>query len=1574
MAGEPYRQQNEPRMSESGVNEPVNHEDPIEEKGIEINKFTIDKLTEENARYWFYAMESQLKVQFSWQAIEYRQKVGNSEYQLLRNKNSKWLRVDMKADMIIQYGLTPTVILEIKGFENAGSKWDYLKKTYLESSNTSRAVQLMRMSNWHQGPSISAKEAFRELDQLSRELIDMYGGKQLDIDDLFVICFLRGLRDEYATFRETIMSSDSNIDKGQVLRRILDFDQLKKPADKAARARQSDGSDKRPKCYNCQGRGHMSRNCPSKRDGNESANDDRRSVRGSSKRDGRDRRYGRSNKQKGRAAEDERESTENSEDDRVEFGALVKEGSDAMVEYAGFVREEAYQANDDPTKWCFDSGATSMSTGNREIFEQMIPCRGTLTIASGSSMPIRGRGTVKFDLSNGKRARLGGVIYVPGLAENLLSLEALHLAGLESRGSKEGYEILRDGEVVAKGKRTGRTTYLHSVKHANALLVDARKSKQHARLALSADEQISRKQELIHSRLGHPGRRRFNYCVESMDMSNLKLDKRDRLLHDNCEICIRAKQVKKQNHSPVPRAKQPLQRVYMDFWGPNRESSGMEKYYLSLIDDCTRYSWLFVTPDRKSDNVILTLDVWLRVVERQTGQVLLVIRTDNASEFRALEPWCSDRGIELEFIEPDTPAQNGVAERFNKFILEVTRALLIDSGVSKYQWKYAVSTANYIRNRTTVVSEDGAEKTPHEMWYGHPPDLTHMRKWGCRVLYYSKPEGKLESRVMEATFMLYGKSDRQYYVLSRGSENLQLVTNPEFRERENGYLGELRSTPLPLMPMTVRPMGKEKPTPTSNPEQAAPRPIIIDNERPSGMMDKPANPLSENMDMNKPSNAESQGESTPRQGTAQQEEMPEAAPMVGVEKPFSGSPIERQAHAEVPNQDIRDVGGQNERVEEEVEQGQEEQSHMEPEARNRSSGETLPVNDQSNHPKETDLTEPTPDPPVQRGEERIERRSARIRQPTERMVESMKQQPHGRKRKTEGEDTRDSPAQRIRANLARLAVATELLIEDREYEITEEARAAREKAGIRIPRSYNEAVNDPIFGSKWKEAIHKELTALISFETWNVIPRREAEGTVSSTRWVFDVKCDADGRISRFKARLVARGNEQSEDDFDGTYAPVFRLDSLRILIAIAVRSGLIAHVLDAKNAFVGSDLDKPNCMEIPEGLQDFDPEAKVNGSMILELRKSLYGLRQSAYLWHQKISRFLMSLGFRPITADPSVFINGRGVIIALYVDDIIIFGKEGSSEIEAIKEKLKRFHPMTDSGLVTKLLGIRFNWGRKRESVRLDQESYARQVLDEFGMANCKPASSPISPSMQLADADGSQQLGQSDHKLFRRLIGRLMFLVIATRPDIAFAVNQLSQYLAEPRKVHLHAAKHVLRYIKSTIGYGLMFSAKGSKGKGNDLVGYADSAYANSARSRSTTGHVFMIDGTPITWASRKQSVTAQSSTEAEYMAVSEATKQVIWIRHFLYSIGKGSVYHGAPTTICEDNQGAIKIADNPINHPKTKHIAVRYHAIRDHISNGEVRLQHLPTDQMVADGLTKATNHATQGRLVDDLGLA
>ena len=189
--------------------------------------------------------------------------------------------------------------------------------------------------------------------------------------------------------------------------------------------------------------------------------------------------------------------------------------------------------------------------------------------------------------------------------------------------------------------------------------------------------------------------------------------------------------------------------------------------------------------------------------------------------------------------------------------------------------------------------------------------------------------------------------------------------------------------------------------------------------------------------------------------------------------------------------------------------------------------------------------------------------------------------------------------------------------------------------------------------------------------------------------------------------------------------------------------------MLDASNAFVGSDLDKPNCMKILEGLQDFDPDAMEG--MVLELRKSLYGLHQSTNLWHQKITSFLMKIGFRPMTADPSMFINNRGLIIALYVDDVVIFVHE-EKEISEVKKKLKEFHPMTDSSIVNKLLGIRFTWGQG--SICLDQESYASQILEEFGMAECKPSQTPISLSVQLSDTDSSR-LGRSDHKLFQRLI---------------------------------------------------------------------------------------------------------------------------------------------------------------------------------------------------------------------------
>ena len=210
---------------------------------------------------------------------------------------------------------------------------------------------------------------------------------------------------------------------------------------------------------------------------------------------------------------------------------------------------------------------------------------------------------------------------------------------------------------MAYGKQLGWSTYLDAVKHRDALLggLEVAKRMQYTQLALSVDEATAKKQELVHWWLGHPRRQRFNKCLKLMDLSELWLGKSDEMLNDNCEICMMAKKNKMQSHIPVKRVSCPLQWVYMDFWGPSREMMGETCYFLSLIDDCTRFSWLFVKPDQWVESLIQTFDSWLPWVQCQSGQMLLIIWTDNACEFKALEAWGQPKGIEFEFIKPGTP-------------------------------------------------------------------------------------------------------------------------------------------------------------------------------------------------------------------------------------------------------------------------------------------------------------------------------------------------------------------------------------------------------------------------------------------------------------------------------------------------------------------------------------------------------------------------------------------------------------------------------------------------------------------------------------------------------------------------------------------------------------------------------------------------------------------------------------------------------------------------------------------------------------------------------------------------------
>jgi hypothetical protein len=413
---------------------------PVKENGIKIYQFSIEKLNEENARYWFHAMEKQLKVQFCWQSIQYYYEVGSARYGLIIGDDMDWFKIDLKADSIIEQGLTPATILEVKDKLNAGSKWDYLKGTFLKSSNTKKAMKLMKMANWTWDQSrLNEREAFREIDQLGEEFIDMNGGEMISIKELIVLWYLRGLGNQYATLRDTMMSSNATLDKGYVLNWVEDLMQMKgESAGEKGSWALKDGkqkSKKGSKCYVCGKAGHFVRECQNKHE----SDDDEDHQKPKSRWGGR---QGKSTKQKGRFAGVQSSNDGHAhQDDMDEFSSYAIERS----EMGHFTNEKGNRANSsNPSVWCFDSGATSMSTGNKGIFEKLDRkgC-GTLTVADGIEIPIEGRGTVKFRLPNGSTVRLSNAIYVLGLAENLLSLEALHMLDLNQEAQIEVIQYWR---------------------------------------------------------------------------------------------------------------------------------------------------------------------------------------------------------------------------------------------------------------------------------------------------------------------------------------------------------------------------------------------------------------------------------------------------------------------------------------------------------------------------------------------------------------------------------------------------------------------------------------------------------------------------------------------------------------------------------------------------------------------------------------------------------------------------------------------------------------------------------------------------------------------------------------------------------------------------------------------------------------------------------------------------------------------------------------------------------------------------------------------------------------------------
>ena len=352
----------------------------------------------------------------------------------------------------------------------------------------------------------------------------------------------------------------------------------------------------------------------------------------------------------------------------------------------------------------------------------------------------------------------------------------------------------------------------------------------------------------------------------------------------------------------------------------------------------------------------------------------------------------------------------------------------------------------------------------------------------------------------------------------------------------------------------------------------------------------------------------------------------------------------------------------------------------------------------------------------------------------------------------------------------------------------------------------------------------------------------------------------------------------------------------------------------------------------------------------MLKLNKALYGLKQSARIWYNTLKDVLLNkLGFKPLLAENSIFINRTtGIIITVYVDDLAIIGPSIEAIQSFIKE-IKNHFKIKDLGLIKDYLSIQLDYKPEQGYLKLYMGKYITKILERFNFSNINPSQTPMDANIKLEP--NKEQAKPETIKYFQQLIGSLLYLALACRPDITFAVIKLARFASNPSELHLNAIKKVFRYLKGTINLGIIYTKNGA----SYIQGYCDADYAGDlAQAKSTTGYLLFLAGGVIMWKSKLQSIIAQSTTEAEYIAINAAAKEIAFIRALLEEL---KLFTQNKIPLYTDNNGALLLANNPVYHERTKHISVKYHLIRDYINKGMLDLIFIPTNSQKADGMTK-----------------
>ena len=501
------------------------------------------------------------------------------------------------------------------------------------------------------------------------------------------------------------------------------------------------------------------------------------------------------------------------------------------------------------------------------------------------------------------------------------------------------------------------------------------------------------------------------------------------------------------------------------------------------------------------------------------------------------------------------------------------------------------------------------------------------------------------------------------------------------------------------------------------------------------------------------------------------------------------------------------------------------------------------------------------------------------------------------------------------------------------------------------PRNAQEAVDN----EEGSMAMQDELNQFERCQVWELVPPPE-NAKIIGTRWVFKNKKDEDGNIIRNKARLVAQGyNQQEGIDYDETYAPVARLEAIRILMAFAAHKKFKLYQMDVKSAFLNGYLkEEVYVKQPPRFIHEKYPH------YVYKLLKSVYGLRQSPRCWYERLSQFLLEIGFTRGKLDSTLFIfhkKNNFLLVQVYVDDIV-FGSSNESLCKWFSDCMHKEFEMSLMGELQYFPGLQIN--QSVAGIFIHQSKYVHDLLKRFNLENITTKTTPISTTLKLTKDEQGKSV---DSTKYRGMIGSLLYLT-ASRPDIMYSVCLCARFQSMPKESHLNVVKRIFKYLKGTSVLGLFYPSSSSF----NLIGFSDADYAGYQVDRkSTSGACEFLGECLVAWHSKKQTFVAMSTAEGEYIAAGSCCAQVLWMQQTLEDFGISC----SKTPIYCDNTAAINISKKPVMHSRTKHIDVRHHFLRDHVAKGNIELIFIPTEHQCADIFTKPLSEDRFGIMRNEL---